>query len=226
MKQNMVKLRWLVSGLAVGGVIMLTASLHITRENTDRAAVAESITSQPSALAVPGARDSLNLTDLRSSATTTPNDQATPDSSMDAQGTAQARASALEANLPGHNIVKSSDPRKVRGQSEQTASGNLEIAVPVPPGEQAPVVFYDNEPRTEPQALIMDEIARDFNEAIRRDVPGYTAEEVWSEARDWADERYMLFFGEEDWNKLHLQAALDALREKEAMGQISQRSYE
>jgi hypothetical protein len=36
----------------------------------------------------------------------------------------------------------------------------------------------------------------------------------------------MLFFGEEDWNKLHLHAALDALREKEAMGQISQRSYE
>lgn len=74
--------------------------------------------------------------------------------------------------------------------------------------------------------LIMDEIARDFNEAIQKEVPGYTAEEVWSEARDWADERYVLFFGEEAWNQLHLQAALEAVAEKEAMGQLPQRTYE
>jgi hypothetical protein len=110
--------------------------------------------------------------------------------------------------------------------SSGSSPRNLEIAVTVPPGEQAPAVFYDDEPRTEPQVRILDEIARDFKEAIQREVPGYTGEEVWSEARDWADERYMLFFGEEAWNKLHLQAALDAVREKEVTGQLPQRSYE
>ena len=74
--------------------------------------------------------------------------------------------------------------------------------------------------------LVLDEIARGFKEAIQREVPGYTAAEVWSEARDWADERYMYFFGEEDWKALQLQAALEAVQEQEAMGQMSQRSYE
>jgi hypothetical protein len=105
-------------------------------------------------------------------------------------------------------------------------SENREIAVAVPPGERAPAVFYDETPRPEPQLRMLDEIARGFNEAIQREVPGYTPEEVWREARDWADERYMYFFGWDAWNVLHLRAAQEAVLEKEAMGQMSQRSYE
>jgi hypothetical protein len=105
-------------------------------------------------------------------------------------------------------------------------SENREIAVTVPPGERAPAVFYDETPRPEPQVRMLDEIARGFNEAIQREVPGYTPEEVWREARDWADERYMYLFGWDAWNVLHLSAAQEAVLEKEAMGQLPQRSYE
>lgn len=240
MKQNMVKLRWLVVGLAGCVLIMMAASLFITDKITDHSADAEKTKSQPSPLA-----DSLNSTDLRSSAPTVPNNKATHHSSMDAEGAAHAGSLGPENSLLGHSSAKSSYQRSLNKQSEQkvfsevsadllqstlistgSSPANRELAVTVPPGEQAPAVFYDNEPRTEPQMLIIDEIARDFNEAIQREVPGYTAEDVWSEARDWADERYMLFFGEEALNKLHLQAAQEAVAEKEAMGQLPQRTYE
>lgn len=112
------------------------------------------------------------------------------------------------------------------GVTVGSAADNREIAVAVPPGERAPAVFYDETPRPEPQLRMLDEIARGFNEAIQREVSGYTAEEVWREARDWADERYMYFFGWDAWNALHLQAAQEAVREKEALGQMFQRSYE
>jgi len=241
----MFKLRWLVIGLVAGGAIMLAASLLVTEKQTDHPSAAEKRKSQSSALLAPGAGDSINSTGLLSSATSVPKSNMAPYSSVEAQGIRQAGALGPEDSLPGHNIATSSASGVSRKQPEQnafsealvdppkselisTASSprNLELAVTVPPGEQAPAVFYDNEPRTEPQMLIMDEIARDFNEAIQREVPGYTAEEVWSEARDWADERYVLFFGEEAWNKLHLQAALEAVAEKEAMGQLPQRTYE
>lgn len=230
MKQTMVKLRRLVPGLAGGIVIMMTASFLITNNTTDRTASAEKTNSLPPPLAAPGAADSLKSTALRSSATTVPNNEATPDSTMAVQVPAPADVSRPAESLPGYKIAKSSagpaglpDPSLL---STGSSPRNLEIAVTIPPGEQAPVVFYDNEPRSGPQMLVLDEIARGFKEAIQREVPGYTAAEVWSEARDWADERYMYFFGEEDWKALQLQAALEAVQEQEAMGQMSQRSYE
>ena len=246
MKENVVKLRWLVSGLAVGGLIMFAASFLTTKKNTAHTAATQKITSKLSAQTANGKVDSFSSNDARKPATTKPNNNMMLGSTVHDQGMTEAVALPPEDNhVRGKRIAESFASGGARDQSMPTglsgdtaqvsfptlistgsSSENLEIAVTVPPGEQAPAVFYDDEPRTEPQVRILDEIARDFKEAIRREVPGYTGEEVWSEARDWADERYMLFFGEEDWNKLHLEAALDALREKEAMGQISQRSYE
>ena len=246
MKLHMVKIIWLGIGLAVGGAIMFAASFFITEKNTDHSAATQKIAGHLSAQTANGKVDSPNSTDARKPATTMPNNNTMPASTVHDQGMTEAVAQPPDDDhVPGKNIVESftsggaRDQSMPTGLSENTAevshptlisSGssprNLEIAVTVPPGEQAPAVFYDDEPRTEPQVRILDEIARDFKEAIQREVPGYTGEEVWSEARDWADERYMLFFGEEAWNKLHLQAALDAVREKEATGQLPQRSYE
>lgn len=104
-------------------------------------------------------------------------------------------------------------------------AGGIEIAVAVPPGERAPAVFYDESPRPEPQMRMLDQIAREFNDLVAQPVPGYTSEQIWRAARDWADERYMYLFGWEAWNALHLSAAKEAVREKEAMGQLPQRSF-
>ena len=218
---------------------MFAASFFITGKNTDHSAATQKIAGHLSAQTANGKVDSLNSTDARKPATTMPNNNTMPASTVHDQGMTEAVALPPDDDhVPGKNIVESFTSGGARDQPTPTglshptliSSGssprNLEIAVTVPPGEQAPAVFYDDEPRTEPQVRILDEIARDFKEAIQREVPGYTGEEVWSEARDWADERYMLFFGEEAWNKLHLQAALDAVREKEATGQLPQRSYE
>ena len=213
---------------------MFAASFFITEKNTDHSAATQKIAGHLSAQTANGKVDSLNSTDARKPATTMPNNNTMPASTVHDQGMTEA-----VAQPPDDDHVPGKNQSMPTGLSEDTAEvsrptlilsgsspGNLEIAVTVPRGEQAPAVFYDDEPRTEPQVRILDEIARDFKEAIQREVPGYTGEEVWSEARDWADERYMLFFGEEAWNKLHLQAALDAVREKEATGQLPQRSYE
>jgi hypothetical protein len=107
-----------------------------------------------------------------------------------------------------------------------TGVGGTEIAVAVPPGERAPAVFYDESPRPEPQMRMLDQIAREFNDLVAQPVPGYTAEQIWRAARDWADERYLYFFGWDAWHALHLSAAKEAVREKEALGQLQQRSYE
>jgi hypothetical protein len=105
-------------------------------------------------------------------------------------------------------------------------AGGIEIAVAVPPGERAPAVFYDESPRPEPQMRMLDQIAREFNDLVAQPIPGYTSEQIWRAARDWADERYMYLYGWDAWHALHLNAAKEAVREKEAMGQISRRSYE
>lgn len=245
MTLHIVTLKRLVIRLAVGGAIILAASFLFMERKTARPSATEGLNIQSSGLVAPGAGPPLNSTGLRSSATTVPNNKATPDYSRGARGAAQAGIIGSADKSPEDDIAKSSSSEGLREQLEQTALSqaltrlprlspiptgdsprNLETAVTVPRGEQAPAVFYDNEPRTEPQMIIMDEIAREFNEAIQREVPGYTAEEVWTEARDWADERYMLFFGEEEWSKLHLRAAQDAVTEKEAMGNLPQRTYE
>ena len=161
-----------------------------------------------------------------------------PDGPPEQQASVAGQTSARTTTAPGNDNAKSGLVASVGGPGAETGSSdfvgvplgalseNREIAVAVPPGERAPAVFYDETPRPEPQLRMLDEIARGFNEAIQREVPGYTPEEVWREARDWADERYMYFFGWDAWNVLHLRAAQEAVLEKEAMGQMSQRSYE
>jgi hypothetical protein len=104
--------------------------------------------------------------------------------------------------------------------SQPLVFGAPEIALVVPVGERAPAVFYDETPRPEPQMRVLDQIAREFNELVAQPVPGYTPEQIWRAARDWADERYMYFFGWESWHALHLAAAKEAVREKEAMAQL------
>lgn len=246
MKPRMVKIMGIGISLAVGGAIMFAASFLTTEKNTAHTAATQKITSKLSAQTAKGKVDSLNSNDARKPAVTKSNNNVMLGSTVHDKGTTGGVALPSKGiHVCGNNIAGSfasegaydqSMPSGLSGNTAEVSSptlistrsspGNLEIAVTVPPGEQAPAVFYDDEPRTEPQVRILDEIARDFKKAIQREVPGYTGEEVWSEARDWADERYMLFFGEEAWNKLKLQAALDAVREKEAMGQLPQRSYE
>jgi hypothetical protein len=95
-----------------------------------------------------------------------------------------------------------------------------EISIPVPVGEMVPAVFQDDMPKPEAQRKALDRIAAEFERNVSEVPPGMTQNEVWSFAREIADERYITLFGYEAFNQFHLRGAREALREKKA-GQTS-----
>ena len=95
-----------------------------------------------------------------------------------------------------------------------------EISIPVPVGEMVPAVFQDDMPKPEAQRKALDRIAAEFERNVSEVPPGMTQNEVWSFAREIADERYITLFGYEAFYQFHLRGAREALREKKA-GQSS-----
>jgi hypothetical protein len=75
-------------------------------------------------------------------------------------------------------------------------------------------------PKPEAQRKALDRIAAEFERNVSEVPPGMTQNEVWSFAREIADERYITLFGYEAFNQFHLRGAREALREKKA-GQTS-----
>jgi hypothetical protein len=74
----------------------------------------------------------------------------------------------------------------------------------------------DRTPRTPQQQAAIDQIARDFEAAVSDPPSGITQEETWTAARQLADQRYLTLFGYQAYNQYHLQAAKEAVKEKNA----------
>jgi hypothetical protein len=97
-----------------------------------------------------------------------------------------------------------------------SAPARTEIALSVPTGAIAPAAFMDRTPRTPQQQAAIDQIARDFEAAVSDPPSGITQEETWTAARQLADQRYLTLFGYQAYNQYHLQAAKEAVKEKNA----------
>jgi hypothetical protein len=80
----------------------------------------------------------------------------------------------------------------------------------IDPGIKAPVALAGiEEPLTPQQAAAVEQIAREFDEAV---VAAGDSAEAWEEARRAADERYRLLFGDEAFNQKTMREAREALR--------------
>lgn len=97
------------------------------------------------------------------------------------------------------------------------ATPESDLVIPVPPGEKVPALFLDEHPRPAPQQKMLDRMAAEFNEAVSKPPLGVSAEEAWEQARLNADEKYLKLFGYAAYNAYHLQAAKEAVRERQAL---------
>jgi hypothetical protein len=97
------------------------------------------------------------------------------------------------------------------------ATLGTDLVIPVPPGVKVPALFLDETPRPVPQQKMLDRMAAEFNEAVSNPPPGVSAEEAWEQARLHADEKYLKLFGYAAYNAYHLQAAIEAVKEKKAL---------
>lgn len=90
-----------------------------------------------------------------------------------------------------------------------------DIEYEIPAGMRAPVVFLPEErPLTPPMQRFLDDVRREFDAAIAAaDNPA----DVWEEARQQADDRYRLLFGDEAYNRKTMSEAIEALRSKGAL---------
>jgi len=98
----------------------------------------------------------------------------------------------------------------VSGGFAASAPGEL----PVPPGEAAPVAFFDDEPKTEPQRRALERIQRAFADEVNSQGGGSVTPEVWNRAREAADRQYVKIFGFAAYQRFAIQAAKEALAEK------------
>lgn len=101
-------------------------------------------------------------------------------------------------------------------EATEPVRSTRELVVPVPTGAKVPVVFYDNEPRPQPQQQALDRIATEFSDTVNNPPAGYSQQEVWEAARKIADERYTVLYGFDAFNQMSMQAAKEALKEKKA----------
>ena len=87
---------------------MFAASFFITEKNTDHSAATQKIAGHLSAQTANGKVDSLNSTDARKPATTMPNNNTMPASTVHDQGMTEAVAQPPDDDhVPGKNIVES-----------------------------------------------------------------------------------------------------------------------
>jgi hypothetical protein len=90
-----------------------------------------------------------------------------------------------------------------------------EILIPVPEGAKVPAAFFDGEDKPVAQQKALDRIAEEFEQNVSEIPAGMKKEEVWEAARLIADERYLTLFGYQAYNQYHIQAAKEALKEKQ-----------
>jgi len=96
-----------------------------------------------------------------------------------------------------------------------TAAPAEEIQYEIPAGMRAPAVMLpDDRPLTPPIQAFLDDVRREFDAKVA------AAEDpaaVWEEARQHADARYRLLFGDQAYNQKTMQDAIEALRSKGAL---------
>lgn len=112
---------------------------------------------------------------------------------------------------------RSPDPRAEDNVARQALLA-LPSEIVVPIGAKVPAVFLEDRPLPGPQRGFLERVADRFIETVSQAAPGQE-QEVWEEARNAADQKYIKLYGFEEFDALHRSAALDALREKRAMGQ-------
>jgi hypothetical protein len=92
-------------------------------------------------------------------------------------------------------------------------SGGIEYEIPA--GMRAPAAFLPaDRPLTPPMERFLDDVRREFDAKIAAAEDPAT---VWEEAREHADARYRLLFGDEAYNRKTMQDAIEALRSKGAL---------
>jgi hypothetical protein len=83
-----------------------------------------------------------------------------------------------------------------------------EIEIEVPFGAKVPIVFLDDTPRPAPQERVLEQIMEEFTQAVE------TNPANWDAARERADHRYKILYGDAAYNQLTMGAALQALEER------------
>jgi len=98
-----------------------------------------------------------------------------------------------------------------------TGSSGIDQKIDVPFGAKVPAVVLDNaQERPAPQQAALAEILADFSEDVAGITPNSPdATRIWEQARVRADERYRILYGDEAFNALTMQAAIEALQEKD-----------
>ncbi len=108
-------------------------------------------------------------------------------------------------------------------------SRDLDIEVPF--GARVPAVFLDDTPRPAPQQAALERIMDEFQDTIQRfksrsrsssvnlenpaaDGGNFEELQVWEKARQQADRRYQILYGDAAYNRLTMLAAMQALEER------------
>jgi hypothetical protein len=107
--------------------------------------------------------------------------------------------------------------KQAAGQS-QTHGG---VTLEVPTGARVPIAAMEGGGELTPQQQVaVDEILQDFKkEIVELQTAGEggaaSANDAWEAARKRADERYRILFGDAAYNAMQIQAAREALAEKQ-----------
>jgi hypothetical protein len=117
----------------------------------------------------------------------------------------------------GESFSTGQSASAAREWSDSGGAAELELVIPVPPGVKVPALFLDENPRPVPQQKMLDRMAAEFNEAVSNPPPGVSVEQAWEQARLQADQKYLKLFGYAAYNAYHLQAAMEAVREKRVL---------
>lgn len=125
--------------------------------------------------------------------------------------------SGAATDEPGGSAVATPAPLSQPETQNAVAAGNSrESNLPVPEGAVIPAAFYDNEPRSPQQEAALNRILEDFDKNVTAPSPGLSEQETWAAAKKIADNQYLTLFGFNAYNERHLQAAKEALKEKQA----------
>jgi hypothetical protein len=79
-----------------------------------------------------------------------------------------------------------------------------------------PVAFLDITLRPAPQQRALDRIVREFNQNVTTPDGAPPSPEVWRNAKEIADSRYIKLYGFRKYNEMSLTGSKQALKEKQA----------
>lgn len=126
----------------------------------------------------------------------------------------ESTPSVAEGTNTGNN--SQSNTTTAGGSEKSTASTQQEIQIPVPRGEVVPVAFLDITLRPAPQQRALDLIVREFNQNVTTPDGAPPSPEVWRNAKEIADSRYIKLYGFRKYNEMSLTGSKQALKEKQA----------